>query len=298
MDASCQRWHRTPRLGFLRPSEPSPARFPLEPVAARLRRAGCVFAEDEAALLVDAALTPADLDAMIARRAAGVPLEHVVGWAAFCGLSVVVGPGVFVPRRRTEFLAKTAIERAAALPQPIVVDLCCGSGAIAMAIHAEVGSAELYATDIDPVALQWARRNLGSSARVVGGDLFDSLPPGIRGRVDIAVANAPYVPTDTIDLLPTEARLFEPHVAVDGGRDGLDLHRRLGADAPAWLAPGGCLLVETARDQATRAAAAFTASGLTANIIVAAELDVAVVVGVAPLVRVQSWSGGPTISAP
>src|SRR5262245_29444624 len=124
----------------------------------RLRAAGCVFAEDEARLLVGAARSPADLAAMVDRRAAGLPIEYVVGWAEFAGLRVAVAPGVFVPRRRTEFL----VDQAAALTRPgaVVVDLCCGSGAVGAALAAAVEGIELHAADIDPAAVRCARRNL------------------------------------------------------------------------------------------------------------------------------------------
>src|SRR6266702_3493316 len=109
-------------------------------VVTRLRAAGCVFAEDEARLLIAAAATPADLTAMVARRVAGLPLEHVLGWAEFCGLRIAIDPGVFVPRRRTELL----VRQAAALTrsQDVVVDLCCGSGAVGAALVAAVGALE------------------------------------------------------------------------------------------------------------------------------------------------------------
>jgi release factor glutamine methyltransferase len=105
-------------------------------VIIRLRAAGCVFAEDEARLLISAARTPAELDAMVARRTAGLPLEQVLGWAEFCGLRIAVAPGVFVPRRRTEFLVRQAAELAR--PGAVIVDLCCGAGAIGAALAAAV----------------------------------------------------------------------------------------------------------------------------------------------------------------
>src|SRR5512132_423703 len=127
-------------------------------VVTQLRDAGCVFAEDAAQLLVDSAKTPGELAAMVERRAAGVPLEHVVGWADFCGLRVAVSPGVFVPRRRTELLVRRAA--AVAAPGAVVVDLACGSGAVGMAVAALVGSVALHAVDIEPAAVRCARRNL------------------------------------------------------------------------------------------------------------------------------------------
>jgi release factor glutamine methyltransferase len=247
-------------------------------VVGRLRAAGCVFAEEEADLLGEAAQSAAALDDMVAQRVAGVPLEQILGWAQFCGLRIAVEPGVFVPRRRTEFL----VQQAAALAQPgaVVVDLCCGSGAIGAAIAGRVDGLTLYCVDIDPAAVQCARRNVaGFAGEVFEGDLYDPLPATLRGRVDLLLANAPYVPTEEIGLMPPEARLHEPAVALDGGADGLDIQRRVAAAAPAWLAPGGHMLIETSRRQAPQTADAFTRSGLLAHVVTSDELSATVVVG-------------------
>ncbi len=266
--------------------------LPMSEIVARLRSAGCVFAEDEAGLLVRAARTPDELAAMVARRASGLPLEHVVGWAEFCGLRMAVEPGVFVPRRRTEFLARQAIALIRGLPartRPVVVDLCCGSGAIGAALAAAAGTAhpvELHLADIDPAAVRCARRNVaGVGGRVHRGDLYDALPGTLRGRVDVLVASAPYVPTEAIGLLPPEARLHEPQVALDGGADGLDVVRRVIAEAPAWLAPGGHLLVETGRNQARPAVEAVVDGGLTARLTGSDDLDATAVIGTRPAPR-------------
>src|SRR5436305_14797941 len=117
-------------------------------IVTRLGAAGCVFAEDEARLLIAAARTPAELDAMVGQRVAGLPLEQVLGWAEFCGLRIILAPGVFVPRRRTEFLVRQAA--ALARPGDVVVDLCCGAGAIGAALAATVEGADVYAAAIDP----------------------------------------------------------------------------------------------------------------------------------------------------
>ncbi|MEP7055240.1 MAG: putative protein N(5)-glutamine methyltransferase [Actinomycetota bacterium] len=253
----------------------------LPAVIAVLRAAGCVFAEEEAGLMVSAASTPAALADMIDRRASGAPLEHVLGWAQFCGLRLAVDAGVFVPRRRTEFL----VGQAAALarlggPRPVVVDLCCGSGAVGAALISTLERIQLYAADVDPAAVRCARRNLTRTTAVVcEGDLYEALPAALRGHVDVLVANVPYVPTDEIALLPTEARLHEPLVALDGGADGLDVARRVIAGARAWLMPGGHLLFETSRAQAPYAAEAVERAGLTARIEVSEELNAAVVIG-------------------
>jgi release factor glutamine methyltransferase len=226
-------------------------------IVTTLRNAGCVFAEDEARLLTEAAMDPDDLARLVERRVAGIPLEQLVGWAEFCGLRIVVEPGVFVPRRRTGLLVR---EAAARRPRT-VVELCCGSGAIAAALTSLLGAPDVYATDIDPAAVRCARRNL-PAAHVYEGDLDAPLPPGLAGAVDVLVANAPYVPTDEIALMPPEARDHEPRVALDGGADGLDLARRVMAVAPRWLAPAGVVIVETSRRQAPELAAAATRAGL------------------------------------
>ncbi|HET6625422.1 MAG TPA: putative protein N(5)-glutamine methyltransferase [Nocardioidaceae bacterium] len=264
---------------------------PLSPdvVVAMLRAAGCVFAEDEARLLASAARSAAELATMVDRRVTGVPLEHVLGWAEFCGLRIAVAPGVFVPRRRTGFLVREAVGllragstgREGRVPaRPVVVDLCCGSGALGAALAAEVGDVELHAADVEPVAVECARGNVAAAGgRVYEGDLYDPLPAGLRGRVDVLVANVPYVPSEEVTLLPAEARLHEPLVALDGGADGLDVLRRVAAAAPLWLAPGGHLLVETSERQAPSALDVLTHSGLAARLTGCDELGATVVVG-------------------
>jgi release factor glutamine methyltransferase len=247
-------------------------------IVARLREAGCVFAEDEARLLIAAAPTPDELTAMVDRRVAGLPLEHVLGWAEFCGLRIAVDPGVFIPRRRTEFL----VRQAAGLSRPgeLIVDLCCGAGAIGAALAAAVPEAEVHATDIDPAAVACARRNIpGPRGHVYEGDLYRPLPGALRGRVAILTANVPYVPSGEIQFLPPEARAHEPLLALDGGADGLDVLRRVAADAPGWLAPGGHLLIETSDREASQAAGIFAASGLNPRIARSAEHDATVVIG-------------------
>jgi release factor glutamine methyltransferase len=258
-------------------SAPAPSQRRTD-IVARLRAAGCVFAEDEARLLTQAAGTPAELTAMVDRRAAGVPLEQVLGWAEFCGLRIAVQPGVFVPRRRTEFLVRQAAARAR--PGAVVLDLCCGSGAVGAALAAALHRTELHAVDIDPVAVRCARRNLAATgARVYEGDLYQPLPPTLRGGVDLLVANAPYVPTGEISLLPPEARSHEPRAALDGGADGLTVLRRLAAGAAPWLAPGGHLVVETSQHQAAQIAEAITCGGLAPHLASCPDLEATVVIG-------------------
>ncbi len=243
-------------------------------MVAALRAAGCVYAEEEAALL-RAEASGGDLELKLARRVAGEPLEQVLGWAEFRGLRLRVAPGVFVPRRRTEAVAELAVALASALDSgthsdldrpPVVVDMCCGTGAIGVAVADAVPGTELYAADIDPDAVACARLNV-TRGRVHEGDLYDALPDGLRGRVDLLVVNAPYVPTQEIPLMPPEARLYEHHVALDGGSDGLDVHRRIASGAPGWLAPGGSLLLETSPRQAAGTARLCTEAGLTVQVL-------------------------------
>jgi release factor glutamine methyltransferase len=244
-------------------------------VVARLRAAGCVFAEDEAALLLAA---DGDTEALVARRVAGEPLEQVLGWAEFCGIRFAVEPGVFVPRQRTRLLVREAV--ALAGPGSVVLDLCCGTGAVGAAVAAAVGGIELHAADVDPAAVRCARRNVSGS--VWEGDLYDALPGSLRGRVDVLVANAPYVPTAAIALMPPEARDHEARAALDGGADGLDVQRRVAAGARSWLAPGGWLLIETSAAQAPETMAAMTAAGLTARVVDDEDLAGTIVLGQVP----------------
>jgi release factor glutamine methyltransferase len=236
-------------------------------LAARLRAAGCVFAEEEARLLRAAADLGRDLDDLAGRRLAGEPLEHLLGWVDFCGLRLAVEPGVFVPRSRTALVVRQALAAlgSCTVDRPLVVDLCCGCGAVGAALVAARPDLDLHAADLDPAAVRCARRNLPPD-RVHAGDLYAALPRELRGRVRVLVANAPYVPTDDIALMPPEAREHEPRSALDGGGDGLDVLRRVVAGAPAWLAPGGTLVVESSDAQAPVLAAAAVQAGLTPEV--------------------------------
>ena len=166
------------------------------------------------------------------------------------------------------------------------MELCCGTAAVAAAIldgmGTSAGELEVHVADIDPRATACARENLGERGWVHTGDLYDALPATLRGRVDVLVANAPYVPTDEIAMMPPEARDHEPRVALDGGTDGLDVQRRIIDRARQWLAPKGHLLIETSRRQAAGTVAACEAAGLVARVVTDDELDATAVVAVAP----------------
>lgn len=255
-----------------------------------LRAAGCVYAEDEAALLISCALSRLDLERMVQERIGGRPLEYLLGFVEFCGLSIAVTDGVFVPRQRTEFLVRCALgllptesnPSGQARVLPVVLDLCCGCGAIGTAVAHRV-PVELHACDLDPAAVRCARGNVEPvGGQVHEGDLYRALPDGLRGRVDILVANAPYVPSGAIAMMPPEARLYEPRLALDGGADGLDVQRRVIVGAPRWLAGDGHLLIETGEDQAPHTAEMMRSNGFHAVIRSSEELGATVVIGRCP----------------
>ncbi|WP_407669747.1 putative protein N(5)-glutamine methyltransferase [Nocardioides sediminis] len=237
-----------------------------------MRTAGCVFAEDEARLLLGTGRTGAALEDLVARREAGEPLETVLGWVELAGRRLAVAPGVFVPRRRTELLVRVAASYAG--PGSILLELCCGVAPVA----ALVPAGEVHASDVDPAAVACARRNVPHGTLHLS-DLYDDLPGSLRGRIDVLAANAPYVPTDRVPLMPPEARDHEPTTALDGGPDGVGLHRRIAAEAPEWLAPGGVLAVETSQVQARLTAAAMHDAGLATRVESDDDLAGCVVVG-------------------
>lgn len=250
-------------------------------VVERLRAAGCVFAEEETRVILNAARTPDEFHAMVDKRVSGLPLEQVVGWAEFRGLRIAVQPGVFVPRRRSEFLVRTAIALTTAA-EPVIVDLCCGTGALGLAVATAFPVVRLHAADIDAAAVRCARRNvLPAGGQVYQGDLFAPLPAELRKTVAVLICNAPYVPTDEVSFLPPEARDHEPRVALDGGPDGLAVLRRVAAEAPRWLVSGGRLLVETSERQAPLMADAMAHAGLSSHLH-SDEMGASVVTGTCP----------------
>jgi release factor glutamine methyltransferase len=250
----------------------------LASVVGMLRAAGSVFAEEEAALLVSEADSSHALTAMIEKRTDGVPIEQILGWAEFHGLRVAVEPEIFIPRYRTEFLADQAISLCSA--ESLVVDLCCGSGAIGLSIISAVPTVRLIASDIDPIAVRCARKNLSAfDGIVLESDLFDTFPDEVRGKIDVLVANAPYVPSDEIEMMPRDSRLFEPRISLDGGEDGLEIHGRIAAEAASWLSSGGHLLIEVGERQAQQAEEIMLTNGLIPRVVTSDEFDVTVVIG-------------------
>lgn len=215
------------------------------------------------------------MEPLVARRVAGEPLEQILGWADFRGLRIIVEPGVFVPRFRTCYLVERAL--GFTTPSAVVLDLCCGAGAIGAALAAVEPGIDLYAVDLDPAAVTSARRNLPPD-RVFEGDLFDALPAPLRGLVDLVVVNAPYVPTEAIATMPPEARIHEHRLALDGGSDGLDFHRRIAAESAEWMSRPSHLLIESSERQAPLSAEIFAAAGFTTEVAHSEEYDGTVVI--------------------
>jgi release factor glutamine methyltransferase len=253
----------------------------LREASARLVRAGVASPEHDAAELLAHVLgttrsrlplvdsvapeQAAAFERLLVRRSAREPLQHLTGTAAFRHVELRVGPGVFVPRPETELLAGWAVERAAerlasAAPgRPVVVDLCCGSGAIALSLVEEVPEADVYAVELDPSAHSWAERNLASSRVDLRlGDMADALPE-LGGTVDVVVCNPPYIPLEAWASVAAEARDHDPALALWSGDDGLDAMRVLEATAARLLRPGGWVGAEHADVQGEAAKRVFSA---------------------------------------
>lgn len=233
----------------------------------RLRRAGCVFAEDEAAALLDAFASPEELEAAVARRESGEPLEYVVGYARFGGLRIRVLPGVFVPRPRAGPLARVALaELGRRRRSAKVLDLGCGSGALAAAVATRAESAQVFATDIDPQALRCAEMNAARWGFTVWpGDWFDGLPTECRGGFDVVVAYLPHVPVADLPGLPRDYREAEPALSVHGGADGLDPLRQVLSDLDGWLVADGVFFTLLGTGQLRDAASLAESRGLSAR---------------------------------
>jgi release factor glutamine methyltransferase len=204
----------------------------------------------------------------VERRAAREPLQHITGVAWFRSLELAVGPGVFVPRPETEFVAGLAIDSLRAVvaapdARPLAVDLGTGSGAIALSLATEVPHADVVAVENSTAAFIWAKQNLRTvgveNARLVFIDLADALPE-LDGTVDVVVSNPPYIPAGAVPRDP-EVRLHDPEHALYGGEDGLDVVRSVSATARRLLRPGGSLVIEHGDLQGDEMRALLTAAG-------------------------------------
>ncbi len=211
-----------------------------------LTEAGCIAASEEADELIHAAAGDSDvLEDLVARRTSGEPIAWLTGVVTFCGVRLFVAPGVYVPRLQTEPLARRAMTL---LPSAgVAADLCTGVGAIAAVLAAAVPTAQVLATELDENAVRCARRN---GVEVFEGFLDDPLPRALEHRVDVLTAVVPYVPTDSLRLLPRDVQAFEPRLALDGGVDGTDVLVEVVRRSTRWLRPGGWLLLELGGDQA------------------------------------------------
>ena len=205
-------------------------------------------------------------DALVGRRAAREPLQHLTGRAYFRHVELAVGPGVFVPRPETELLAGWAVERAGVLDAPVVVDLGTGSGAIAKAVADEVPHARVHAVEMDEAAHGWATTNLaGTGVDLRLGDLGTAFEE-LAGTVDVVVSNPPYIPLDAWESVALEVRDHDPALALWSGADGLDAMRVVEARAALLLVPGGVVGVEHADAQGESAPAVFAATGRWADV--------------------------------
>lgn len=227
--------------------------------------------------MISEAPSTKELAAMIERRETGEPLQQILGWAMFAGQRVAIAPGVFIPRRRAELLFMTAAKYTER--EDVVLDLCCGAAPISMALSAVKRKVELHCSDIDPIAIECAEKNLeGTGAMTYVGDMFEPLPVVLRGRINVLVANVPYVPSSAIETMPAEAREYEARATLDGGEDGLDFQRKVAEEAPGWIKRNGCLMFETSESQAEESLEICLANGLKPELVVDEELDAHVVV--------------------
>jgi release factor glutamine methyltransferase len=207
-----------------------------------------------------------DLDALVTRRARREPLQHILGTAAFRYVEVEVGPGVFVPRPETELLAGWAVDRLRGLEAPVVVDLCTGSGAIALALATEVPHATMHAVELAEAAFEYARRNLsGTAVDLRCGDVATAFSD-LDGSVDLVVANPPYIPLGAYASVAVEAREYDPPLSLWSGEDGLETIRVIETTAARLLRPGGWAGCEHADAQGESAPAVFARSGRWAEV--------------------------------
>lgn len=231
-----------------------------------LSEAGCVFADEEARLLVDAAAGSIDLASQVSRRVSGEPLEHILGWVDFDGSHLFVGPGAFVPRQRSVLVAQLAVEEARRRTRCLVLEICCGVAPIGALVARDVELTRVMASDSQPVSLGYARRNLPTS-EVYLSDLFASLPREAAGRVGVLAAVPPYVPDGASGQLPRDARTSESADALYGGPDGLDVVRAILRDASEWLDGTGVVLMEMHKSQVAAASTEAITRGLSPDVV-------------------------------
>jgi release factor glutamine methyltransferase len=226
-----------------------------------LTRAGFLAPTAEAAELAAAADGDEDrLRTMVERRTTGEPLAWITGTTVFCGETILVHPGVYVPRPQTQAMALAALDRLP--PGGTAVDLCTGSGTIAAVLARRRPDARILATDVDPVAVACARAN---GVEAYEGDLDHPLPREVLGQVDVVLGVVPYVPTEALHLLPSDVLAHEPTLALDGGIEGTSLLIRAVEAAAALLRPGGWLLLELGADQDQRVTPTLERLGFTAT---------------------------------
>ncbi|WP_371408044.1 peptide chain release factor N(5)-glutamine methyltransferase [Kribbella sp. NBC_00662] len=200
-------------------------------------------------------------DELIARRAAREPLQHLTGTAGFRYRELAVGPGVFVPRPETEVMVGWILERIAGVENPLVVDLCSGSGAIAGAIATERPDSIVHAVELSPEACVWARRNLDGTGAILHEGDIDGCLPEFDGQVEAVISNPPYIPLTAWESVTAEVRDHDPALALWSGDDGLDEIKVVAATAGRLLKPGGWFACEHADVQGESAPAVFTTTG-------------------------------------
>ncbi|HVY11839.1 MAG TPA: peptide chain release factor N(5)-glutamine methyltransferase [Mycobacteriales bacterium] len=231
--------------------------------AEQLAAAGVPSAVNDARLLLQhASATGSDVSDLLARRAARVPLQHIVGSTGFRYLELMVGPGVFVPRPESELLVDAVLAAIAPAGSPRVVDLCAGSGAIGLSVAHEHPTVEVDLVEASAAAVEWLRRNAAGRSRVTihHADLA-AAPTGSDGMIDVVVSNPPYVATHERAQVDPEVRDHDPDVALWAGDDGLDVIRLVADRAKVLLRPGGSLVVEHSDRQGESVPSLFAAAG-------------------------------------
>ncbi len=207
-----------------------------------------------------------EIEALFQKRSERIPLQHLTGVAYFRNLALTVAPGVFIPRPETEVVTEFAVQALRAVPgEPIAVDLCTGSGAIAISLATEVSNSLVYAWELNPDSEKPLRQNIeanGGGVQLTMGDIAKEHPlfQELAGRVDVVVSNPPYIPTGAVPV-DVEVQLHEPELALYGGADGMDIMKAVSKRALQLLKPGGFLVVEHADSQAKIVADLFEADG-------------------------------------